>query len=56
MIKKCIICKKEFETRPGWGRPKKNIPLRQRNSITCSKICSKYYTNVWRHRVANKRR
>ena len=54
MIKKCIICEKEY--RIGKASDKTgNLKVRQGNAITCSPACSKVYLRI-RGRILNKMR
>lgn len=45
----CVICKKPFYVRKEKAGPKLRSFLRQRNSITCSRICNKKY--YYRNRI-----
>ncbi len=43
--KKCIICEKIYYTSRRKGKGKKAVFLRPRNSRTCSRKCSRIYSD-----------
>lgn len=46
-IKKCIICEREFNINNAEGRRIRN--MRNRNSVTCCKRCSRIFTRVFHY-------
>ena len=51
VIKKCIICNREFEcnTEGIGGRGSKVKSRRRVSGVTCSKGCSKIYKRIYQH-------
>lgn len=55
MIKKCLICKKEFQVYKS-GIDSDRVPeliRRTSRSVTCSRECSKTYNREWKSRYKN---
>jgi len=54
MIKKCLVCDKDFETyNVKGGRGKRTRPKRRKDALTCSKGCSKKYQRIYQYIMLN---